>query len=260
MGNKYHDEQIYNIYGARFYIEIVYCNNAGIRNMLALQFLVMVLSTILSSAFSILPPSGLDSSENVYVPSRNVDHVQHDLNLEKSFPDDSNDANFASDINILSNAETQPQLYAEDRNDDKLNFPQETTSGEPGCDSSASTKAEIETIASGNMCPPTSNNQPPNNPGTSRSARKRKPNQTTQNQTPGAPDFEWSSIIWPVDCSKIPGNPRRLYCCEKGPPSNRGAPLKLAIQDASRLSRRNKCRACKRHDRVGILINIVSGL
>lgn len=223
MSNRYHDEQIYYIYGAQFYIEIVFCNNAGIRNMLALQFLLMVLSSMLSSAISILPPSGLDILENVYVPSRNVDHVQQDLNLEKPFPDDSNDANSASDINILSNAETQPQLYAEDRNEDELNFPQETTSGEPGCDSSTSTKAEIETIASGTMCPPASNNQPPTNPGTSGSARKRKPSQPTQNQPPDAPDFEWSSVIWPVDCSKNPREPEKAVLLRKRPAEQSGS-------------------------------------
>lgn len=208
--------------------------------MSALTALLILLFTKFSSAFPFVTSPVLEASENVYVPSNNVDVALTSANLGNLFPDDSAIPSSASGQNDLDISLNQPRPYLENKGGNIFNLPQEIVSSEPHCGSAKSDKNEGEaefetdftTIASAS-CPPTSATR-------TKSPGGNEPAQNPQTGSTAAEDTERQ----PVDCKKIPGNPRRLFCCEKGPPVKRSGDAK---KEASALTRRRECRACRFH-------------
>lgn len=202
--------------------------------MSALKTLLLLLSTELSSAFPFVTSPGLEAPGNVYAP---VDVALG--NAGSLFPDNSDNPRSAFGQNDLDIS--QPLPYLENKGGNILNLPQEIVSSEPVCGSAKSDKnegeaeveADLTTIAS-SVCPITSTTRTAS-PGNKEPA---------QNSQPGSTAAEENTERSPVDCKKIPGNPRRLFCCVKGPPTKKNnAPRK----EASALTRRRECRACRFH-------------
>ena len=206
--------------------------------MSALKTLLFLLSIKLSNAFPFISSPALEASGNVYDP---VDVALGNANLGNVFPDNSGIPGSTSGQNDLDISLNQPLPYLENKGGNILNLPQEIVSSEPVCGSAKSDKdegeAEVEadftTIAS-SSCPPTS----------ARITKSPGSNEPAQNPQPGSTAAEENTERSPVDCKKIPGNPRRLFCCEKGPPPKRSGDPK---KEASALTRRRECRACRFH-------------
>ena len=215
-----------------------------INSMFALQFLLFLPSAVLSGGIPSSPPPGLNTLENLYssnVPSRNMDVFQDDADLDHAFLDDPDLADGQNDSEVSPKIGTGPLLYAEDQNQGKFDFPQDIVSGNPGCDSAKPETSAKEITAGRNMCPPGGNKTP----------GKTKTPQPSQNPDSGTTEVESSVTTPPVDCSKMPGNPRMLFCCEKKSPTNGGRPSGYPKQDASAPTRRRECKLCKfDHSRV----------
>lgn len=213
-------------------------------NMLALKTLLLLFFTELSSTFPFVTSPALEASENVYDP---VDVALGNANLGNLFPDNSDNPRSAFGQNDLDvSLVNQPLPYLENKGGNTLDPSQNKVCSEPVYGSAKSDKNEGEAEVKADFTAIASSSCPSTSATGAASPGSKEP---AQNPQPGSTAAEENTERSPVDCKKIPGNPRRLFCCEKGPPTKRsGAPKK----EASALTRRRECRACRFHVHLNI--------
>lgn len=161
--------------------------------------------------------------------SRNID-----LDLSwNTPPDDSGILGSAPGLNYPPDTEIQPSpLYAEDKGEGVSDFLSDISSSEINCDSADGSERDLTARAGGvkagsnGMCNPKASSSP------SRARTRKNPEQKLREEP--------EKVEVPVDCSKIGGNPRQLYCCLEAAPIRGGRSL-----DARDFTRRRNCRLCK---------------